>query len=141
MARIPLLLSLLFIFFMACDPKVDQRSERFNDTDCPTCNATGVCHSCKGTKECVQCHGTGERTISTENYGGEGLKLDSYTVECPFCNGDKTCHTCDATGQCLQCDGDGKIESNWKTITQDPRLVKSSDTLQQSTTNTGESNE
>ena len=121
MRRITLLLPLLFMLFMACDPKINDRAPRFSETDCPACNASGVCHVCKGTKECAQCHGTGERTISTKNYGGEGLNLVEYTVECPFCNGDKSCHVCDGTGECLQCDGDGKIDSNWDAIKEDPR--------------------
>ena len=126
MRQLSFLLPLIFIFFTACDPKVDQRAPRYDDTACPACNATGVCHVCKGTKECAQCHGTGVRTISTKNYGAEGLKLAEYTVECPFCNGDKTCHICNGTGACLQCGGDGKIDSDWKTITSDPRLITQS---------------
>ncbi len=109
MRLISLLSILTLLFLSSCDPKVDQRAERYDPADCPTC-VNGTCQSCHGKKECAQCKGKGTRITSTKNYSGEGIKLIDIPETCPFCKGSALCSYCDGSGKCYQCDGTSKTD-------------------------------
>lgn len=109
MRLLSLISILMLLFLSSCDPKVDQRAERYDPSDCPTC-VEGVCPHCHGDKECAQCDGKGTRITSTKNYTGEGIKLVDTPEPCPFCKGTKLCSYCEGSGKCYQCDGEGKSD-------------------------------
>ena len=104
-------LFVLLLLLVGCDPKVDQRAERYSPDKCPTC-VNGTCVICHGTEKCQYCHGTGTRVSSTKNYTGEGVNLVDLTEPCPFCHGTGKCPSCEGTAKCYTCNGTDTVH-NW----------------------------
>ncbi len=113
MKFLQLFLIIATLFLTSCDPKVNERADRYDPADCPTCHE-GECSYCNGNKECTQCDSEGQRGTSTENYTGEGIELVDLTTDCPFCKGTNLCSYCEGTGKCYRCNGEGSSD-NWET--------------------------
>ena len=114
MRKIIFAIAVCSLFFIACDPKIDQREARYNPAECPVCpSLKGKCRTCRGTGECSFCDGKGTRTTSTKNYTGEGINLIDYKEDCPFCRKTGVCSHCEGNKLCFACEGTQKVDTNW----------------------------
>ena len=118
MKKIIFAIAVCSLLFIACDPKIDQRAQRYDATVCPICpSLKGNCRTCSGTGKCSFCD-NGTRTTSTENFTGEGINLISYQEPCPFCRETGVCSHCRGSKVCFACDGTQKVDTNWNFLVQ-----------------------
>jgi hypothetical protein len=120
MKKVVFIIVVCSLFFIACDPKINERAARYNPTECPICPSSGKCRTCQGTGECGFCSGSGIRTTSTKNYTGEGINLINYEEDCPFCRKTGVCYHCNGVkGEhgnftvCFVSNGTGEVDTNW----------------------------
>lgn len=96
----------------ACNPRLDERKDRYDEKECPFCiPKSGECHYCSGSTKCSFCNGTGKRKTSTKNYPEPGIERLEYEEDCPYCKATGKCRYCDGVGKCWACKGTGHIES------------------------------
>ena len=119
------MIAIFGLLFIACDPKIDERAERFGKELCPvkcpvqkseTGEVIGACRTCSGEGKCSFCDGTGTRVSSTQNYTGAGINLMDYEVPCPFCDATGVCSHCKGTKLCNICDGTRRVERGWEIL-------------------------
>ncbi|MDR0304267.1 MAG: hypothetical protein LBH98_05810 [Chitinispirillales bacterium] len=113
MKRIFFTLLFFSLFIVSCDPKINERAERYSVQTCPVCDISGKCRTCNGSGKCSFCGATGKRISSTKNYTGEGINLVDYEEDCPFCKTSGICSHCKGEKICSFCDGTHKVSSNW----------------------------
>lgn len=112
MKRRNFLTALSALPLVSCSPRLDQRSKRYDEKECPFCTPTpGSCDYCSGTGNCSFCNGTGKRVTSTKNFPERGIEQVEIEEDCPYCGATGKCRYCDGVGKCWACKGNGKIES------------------------------
>lgn len=126
MKKIVFIAMIFGLFFTACDPKIDERAQRYDPELCPvkcpvkknaqTGETVGKCRTCTGEGACSFCNGTGTRVSSTRNFTGEGINLTDYETACPFCGASGVCSHCRGTKLCNICDGTRRMEPGWSIL-------------------------